>query len=271
MTIDWKGSGEVIPVFDQPEALVSGVIDIWQGASNYFNGVVPSASAGYISPWGADEQGPGTPIYEFKVDRWEEQGARLLFESMGPPGEGNFYMYLNKMIERPQDVKGMKIRVAPHTKFLALALDAEPITLPGGEIYMAMERGTVDGFIWPIEDSFNEMGWPEVTKYIVNHSVFRGILGFAMNLDKWNSLDPFFQEVILAAGQYVCIWREGFAYEGSRSQHLRALEAGVQDISFSAADAEWYVNAANEALLQSFADKMDPNNYAKLREIYGLD
>ena len=40
-----------MPTFDQPEALVRGVFDIWYGAPNYWAGIVPGGYVTEMSPY----------------------------------------------------------------------------------------------------------------------------------------------------------------------------------------------------------------------------
>ena len=48
--ITFKGSRDVVPTFDQPEALVRGLFDVWYGAPNYWAGVVPGGYFSELSP-----------------------------------------------------------------------------------------------------------------------------------------------------------------------------------------------------------------------------
>ena len=51
VVINFKGAREVVPTFDQPEALVRGVFDVWYGALNYWAGVV---KPGYVTELSSD-------------------------------------------------------------------------------------------------------------------------------------------------------------------------------------------------------------------------
>ena len=65
--ITYLGASDVVPTFDQPEALVNGVFDVWYGAPNYWAGVVPGGDVTELSPFKIADQGPGSEIYEFLV------------------------------------------------------------------------------------------------------------------------------------------------------------------------------------------------------------
>ncbi len=59
LVITFKGSRDVVPTFDQPEALVRGVFDVWYGAPNYWAGVVPGGYVMELSRAEYLDNGPG--------------------------------------------------------------------------------------------------------------------------------------------------------------------------------------------------------------------
>lgn len=131
--IVYKGSKEVVPTFDQPEALVRGLFDVWYGAPNYWAGIAP---AGYVTELSQDEipdHGPGSDLFRFMVDMYAEHGVRYLGHSAGDPQTGSHYVHLKPRISGIEDLKGLKIRVPPLTRFFVDAVGAEPVTLPPGE------------------------------------------------------------------------------------------------------------------------------------------
>ena len=59
VVINFKGAREVVPTFDQPEALVRGVFDVWYGALNYWAGVVkPGIRDRAVVRWNLPTAGP---------------------------------------------------------------------------------------------------------------------------------------------------------------------------------------------------------------------
>ena len=57
----------------------------------------------------------------------------------------HFYFYTVNKIEKIDDFKGQKLRVAPLYRAFALKLGTSPVTMPHSEIYAALERGVVNG------------------------------------------------------------------------------------------------------------------------------
>jgi len=265
--INWKGAGEVIPTFDQPEALAKGVIDIGNIVPNYMAGVVPGAYVLEMSRLLPIEQGPGTPIYEALVDMYAEKNIRYIGEYAGSNGTGSFYLFTRFKPEKLSDISGKKIRVSPLTRQFIESLGAEPITMPPGDIYLAMERGVVDGFIWPFVAAFNEMGFPKVTKCVIDLPVYRGSMGMFMNMKSWNGISGEIQKKILDIQLLTAEWGEGFYASAGPNQMKQAKAAGLEFVKFSGAENEKYVKLSQDALWSYFKEILKPDRYTKLRQL----
>ncbi|MBI2881544.1 MAG: TRAP transporter substrate-binding protein DctP [Candidatus Tectomicrobia bacterium] len=271
LVIEYKGASEVVPTFDQPEALMRGVFDVWFGAPNYWAGVIPGGYITELSPYEIPDKGPGSNLFNFMVQMYEKKGVRYLGHASGDPGMGNHFMYTQKKVGSIAGLKGMKIRVPPLTRFFVTAVGAEPVTLPPGEIYLALERGTVEGFTWPVYDGFINFGWQEVSKFIILHPLYRNGTGVNMNLAKWNRLPKDLQEVILEAVRVTQIWSQGWISAFQTSQLATMKKAGMKVIEFSPAEARRWGKTANEALWGQFKKVMSADDYAKARKLLGYD
>ena len=73
VVINFKGAREVVPTFDQPEALVRGVFDVWYGALNYWAGVVKPGYVTELSPLEPPDGGPGHALHDFMVKMYERR------------------------------------------------------------------------------------------------------------------------------------------------------------------------------------------------------
>jgi TRAP-type C4-dicarboxylate transport system substrate-binding protein len=103
---------------------------------------------------------------------------------------------IKKPIRCLEDLKGMKIRsvggVAPS---VLKALGAVPVVMPTPDVYVALERGTVDGTIgaWEQLEPFR---FQEVTKYHTTVNLWVGQFYVVMNSKRWESLPPDIQKTI---------------------------------------------------------------------------
>jgi TRAP-type C4-dicarboxylate transport system substrate-binding protein len=88
------------------------------------------------------------------------------------------------------DLKGRKIRVAgPSQGDFLNALGAQPVAIAFGEVYTALERGTVDCAVTGTGTG-NAQKWFEVTSHLYTLVASWGISGYMVNLAWWNKLDP---------------------------------------------------------------------------------
>lgn len=270
LVIEFKGAKEVIPTFDQPEALVRGVFDIWYGAPNYWAGVVPGGYFTELSPYEIPDNGPGSELFDFVVKMYEKHGVRYLGHFSGELGTGNHFMYTQKKIAGIGDLKGMKVRVPPLTRFFVDAIGAEPVTLPPGEIYLALERGTVEGFTWPFYDGFTNFGWQEVSKYLVHHPLYRDGISINMNLKKWNSLPEDLQQIMLEAARKTQAWSQGWVSAFQATQLVGMQAGGMKVIEFSPEEAELWQTTAQDSLWAHFKSVMSAEDYAEARRLLGI-
>ena len=271
LVIEFKGSSDVIPTFDQPEALVRGVFDVWYGAPNYWAGVVPGGYVTELSSFEIPDQGPDSELFALLVAMYAEHGVRYLGHFSGELGTGNHFMYTQEEVSGIGDLAGLKVRVPPLTRFFVEEIGAEPVTLPPGEIYLALERGTVDGFTWPIFDGFTNFGWQEVSKYVILHPLYRDGTSINMNLDKWNGLPPDVQEIVLEAVRKTQAWSLGWVAAFQSSQLADMQEGGMTAVEFSPEEAQRWRETADAALWKHFESVMGPDEYATARRLLAAE
>lgn len=269
--IVYKGSKEVVPTFDQPEALVRGLFDVWYGAPNYWAGIAP---AGYITELSNSEipdHGPGSDLFQFMVDMYAEHGVRYLGHYAGDPQTGSHYLHLKPEISGIGDLKGLKIRVPPLTRFFVEAVGAEPVTLPPGEVYVAMDRGTVDGFTWPYFDGFTNFGWQEITNYTVNEPLYRNGVSIMMNMEAWDALSPEVQQAMEDAIASTQQWALGWVAAHDAVQLEAMRDAGMALIELPEEQSKEWRETANNALWQHFKDSMSNEDYTAARAMMGYE
>ncbi|WP_439501715.1 TRAP transporter substrate-binding protein DctP [Aminobacter ciceronei] len=246
--IQYMGADEVIPPFDQPEALVNGVFDVWYGAPNYFTGVVPGGDITELSTHLTPDDGPGSELHDFLVKLYEPKGVRYLGHATGEPGVGTHYVSTQFPVTSIDDLKGKKLRVTPVTRHFVQSAGAESVTLPPGDIFLAMDRRTVDGFTWPVADAFTRYGWQEVTKYMIDQPMYRSGASIAMNLDKWDSLTPETQGILLEAMKETQEWTRAWFAKNLAEQVGLMQKAGMQVLKLSEPEAERWNATAKDSL-----------------------
>ena len=271
LVIEFKGSKDVIPTFDQPEALVRGVFDIWYGAPNYWAGIVPGGYVTELSTYEIPDNGPGSDLFAFVAKMFEKHGVAYLGHFSGELGTGNHFMYTQQKVSGISDLKGMKIRVPPLTRFFVDAIGAEPVTLPPGEVYLALERGAVEGFTWPFYDGFTNFGWQEVSKYVIHHPLYRDGISIKMNLDKWNSLPDDLKDIMLEATRKTQAWSQGWVSAFQAIQLAGMQKGGMKVIEFSNVEADRWHKTAGDALWSHFKSVMSAEEYTSARHLLGAE
>jgi TRAP-type C4-dicarboxylate transport system substrate-binding protein len=167
-------------------------------------------------------------------------------------GEGtlnmNFYLYTNPQVETPKDLAGKKIRVFPPFIPLINALGAVPINLPMGDIYTAMERGAVDGFVMTHLGFVTDFSWHEVTKHVIDYPLYQAVAVILVNQKKWNQLPPDVQKAIIAFKQGTVdpAISDYYAKLSAESWQL-LMDNGVKPIKFPQADGEAFLKMAYDS------------------------
>lgn len=168
-------------------------------------------------------------------------------------------------INSVSDLKGLTFRASAGTPSdLLLAWGATPIQMAPGDIYQAVQKGTVDGFVfdWSGMVSF---GLQEVTKYLVTYPVYCGPYYLMMNRDSFNELPEDLQNIILEHSGRETSKEFAWVFEYDENRGYEAcVEAGCEPINLSdEATAEF--ESYNESLLGTWEennkDKIDTAAY----------
>jgi TRAP-type C4-dicarboxylate transport system substrate-binding protein len=102
----------------------------------------------------------------------------------------------NKKVVTMNDFKGLKIRCGGSIQSQSVAfLGGTGVSMPGGEQYMALQTGVIDGAISGIDMALDRKFY-EVTKYAPRQPLYFGIYLLLMNKETWNGLPPELQKLI---------------------------------------------------------------------------
>jgi len=200
--------------------------------------------------------------YDLRMDILKKQNVMYL----GRPEHGVwFHIFTNKPVKKPQEMTGQKIRTSATYEPFVKMLGAVPITLPGAEVYTALERGVVDGYAWSVLGNLS-MGWPEVCKNIIGPRIYAMNLETLINLDTWNKLSKPMQKLmsdLMIANEEK--YEKVFVDLGEKE--LKAMQdKGMKLIQFSPEDTKWYVDLAYKAGWEEVIKK-SPDLGPKLRTL----
>jgi TRAP-type transport system periplasmic protein len=269
LVIDVKGNGEVIPTEEQIFAVGKGTIDmifscgddISQGSPVGYSMVLTD-----MKPWEERERG----IWDFYNETLgRDCNVHYLGQLMAPQW---WDLFTNVKTDTPDDLKGLKIRSGATHFGSVEAVGAIPVTTPMGDIYTAMERGIVDGFVFP-PIGWTQWGWQDVTKYWVGPRLVEGQNSTPLiNLDVWNSLtkqeqDWLTQPIIDHEDEIY-----GFHYwcwAGDVYGEEAIVNAGVERIEWTDEENKWVQDTWSEALWDYVEGQMNSDDFARFEELVG--
>ncbi|MDW5299231.1 MAG: DctP family TRAP transporter solute-binding subunit [Sedimentibacter sp.] len=145
-------------------------------------------------------------------------------------GENGFRQLTNsvKSVETPADMAGMKIRIPGIKMFISLfkALGSDPITMNFGEVFTALQQGTIDGQENPT-DVISSSKINEVQKYMTvwNYSYDAIILG--MNKDKFESFSAEDQQILKDAAKEACDYQKQLNRDKADEQTQQFIDGGM--------------------------------------------
>ncbi|MCX5826231.1 MAG: TRAP transporter substrate-binding protein [Deltaproteobacteria bacterium] len=114
------------------------------------------------------------------------------------------FVSIAKPIKKPEDLKGLKFRVAETPLHLDIfrALNASPTPMPYGEIYSSLQNKVIDGLEMDLSAIQMEKHY-EVAKYVTLSRHFTWPAVLMMNLAKFNALSPEDQKIIADSAKEV--------------------------------------------------------------------
>jgi len=135
--------------------------------------------------------------------------------------------WFNKEIKEPSDFNGVKMRIGGWAGKTLQKLGCVPQQLAGGDIYPALEKGTIDAAEWvgPYDDE--KLGFYKVTKYYYYPAWWEGgtTLHFLINTAKWEELPKSYKAILTAAAGFTNVVTQA-RYDARNPQALKRLVAG---------------------------------------------
>ncbi len=100
------------------------------------------------------------------------------------------FLHSRKPVKTLKDLQGLKLRTAGAWLEISKGMGASPVTMPGGEVYTALERGTIDATEWGTLYENKSPGFHKVTKYVIIPGVHQPTAPFELLINKkaWGKL-----------------------------------------------------------------------------------
>jgi TRAP-type mannitol/chloroaromatic compound transport system substrate-binding protein len=225
-------AGEIVPGLQVADAVQNGTVEAGHTAGYYYVGKDPTFAFDTTIPFGLNTR---------QQNAWMTHGGGLelmreFFKDYNiisfPAGNTGAQMggWFRKEIKTVDDLKGLKFRIAGMAGQVVTKLGAVPQQIAGGDIYPALEKGTIDAAEWvgPYDDE--KLGFNKVAPFYYYPGWWEGEaqISLYVNTDKWKELPPAYQAVLEAACAEANLWMIG-KYDADNPAALRRLvAAGTQ-------------------------------------------
>ena len=169
---------------------------------------------------------------------------------------GGFY---RKEINSTDDLKGLKFRIGGFAGRVLAKVGVVAQQIAGGDIYPALEKGTIDAAEWvgPYDDE--KLGFQKVAQFYYYPGWWEGgtqIHNF-FNIDKWNQLTPTYKSILRTASDQANVWMTA-KYDAVNPGALKRLVAGGAQLKpFPGPVMDACLKAANEVYQEVSASNPD--------------
>ncbi|MDQ2634776.1 MAG: TRAP transporter substrate-binding protein [Pseudomonadota bacterium] len=204
-TIQPFAAGELVPGLQAADAAAAGTVEAAHTVAYYYWGKDPTWALGAAVPFALNARGMNAWMYHGGgIDLFNEfLGAQGL---VGYPG-GNTGVqmggWFRKEINTVADLQGLKMRIGGFAGKVVERLGVVPQQLAGGDIYPALEKGTIDAAEWvgPYDDE--KLGFQKVAPYYYYPGWWEGgpTVHFMFNKGKFEELPPAYKSLVRTAAQ----------------------------------------------------------------------
>jgi TRAP-type mannitol/chloroaromatic compound transport system substrate-binding protein len=262
-------AGEIVPGLQALDAVSNGTVEMCHTATYYYVGKDPTFAFGTAVPFGLNQR---------MMDAWCLHGGgndllNAFFAKHNAIGfiAGNTGAQMGgwyrKEIKTVEDLKGLKMRIGGFAGQVLTKLGLVPQQIAGGEIYQALERGTIDAAEWvgPYDDE--KLGFQKVAPFYYYPGWWEGgpMLYNLVNLAKWNELPKAYKAIVEQASHVANTWMMA-KYDAGNPAALRRLIAGGAKLQpFSTAIMEACYKAANEVYAETSAKNAE---FKKIHDSY---
>jgi TRAP-type mannitol/chloroaromatic compound transport system substrate-binding protein len=201
--ISVHAGGELMPAFGVVDGVQNATVEMAHTAPYYFFGKDETFAIGCAIPFGLNSRQMSAWQFEgngMKLMREFYRNYNIIHFPMGNTGAqmGGWY---RKEIKSVADVKGMKMRIGGFSGRVLERMGGVPQNIPGGEIYQALEKGTIDAAEWvgPYDDL--KLGFFKVAPFYHYPGWWEGgpQLDLYINTKAWDGLSAEYKAIVESA------------------------------------------------------------------------
>jgi TRAP-type mannitol/chloroaromatic compound transport system substrate-binding protein len=261
--------GEIVPGLQALDAVQNGTVEACHTACYYYFGKDPTFAFGTAVPFGLNSRMQNAwQYFGGGIDLLNDffKGYNIYGVPMGNTG-AQMGGWFRKEINTPADFKGLKMRIGGYAGTVLAKLGLVAQQIAGGDIYPALEKGTLDAAEWvgPYDDE--KLGFNKVAKFYYYPGWWEGgaMLHLLINTEKWNALTPAYKSIVRTASEMANTWMQS-KYDAFNPAALKRLVAGgtqlrpfkpeVLDACLKAANEVYAENSAKNANFKKVYDSM---------------
>src|ERR1044072_9155707 len=225
-------AGEMVPGLQALDAVSAGSVEMCHTAAYYYVGKDPTFPLFCAVPFGLNTRQQNAWFYDAGGQKLMDEFTKkfnvviLLGGNTGAQMGGWF----RKEIKEVADLNGLKMRIAGLAGQVMAKLGVVPQQLGGGDIYPALEKGTVDAAEWvgPYDDE--KLGFYKVAPYYYYPGWWEGgtTNHFMFNIAKWEELPKAYKAIVTTAAGYANVEETGRRSEEHPQALKRLVAAGAQ-------------------------------------------
>jgi TRAP-type mannitol/chloroaromatic compound transport system substrate-binding protein len=259
-------AGEIVPGLQALDATSNATVECCHTVAYYYVGKDPTFGFGACMPFGLNTRQQFSWMYhggglELMREFYKDYGV-ISF----PAGNTGAQMggWFRKEVKSVADLKGLKFRIGGYAGTVLAKLGVVPQQLAGGDIYPALEKGTIDAAEWvgPYDDE--KLGFNKVARYYYYPGWWEGgpALHYFCNTAKYNELPAEYKAALHAGCQDGNTWMMA-KYDAQNPAALRKLVAGGTQLRpFPKA----VMDACYKAAMERYAEESAKN--PKWKKIY---
>jgi TRAP-type mannitol/chloroaromatic compound transport system substrate-binding protein len=195
--------GEIVPGLQVLDAVQNGTVECGHTVSYYYVGKDATFGFDASMPFGTNARQQNAWLYHGGGLELMREFFKTYNIMNFPGGNTGTQMggWFRKEIKTVEDLKGLKFRIGGYAGKVMAKLGVVPQQIAGGDIYPALEKGTIDAAEWvgPYDDE--KLGFNKVAPYYYYPGWWEGgpNVSFLVNLNEWAKLPKHYQAVFESA------------------------------------------------------------------------
>jgi TRAP-type mannitol/chloroaromatic compound transport system substrate-binding protein len=262
-------AGEIVPGLQALDAVTSGTVECAHTPIYFYIGKEPALGLGTGIPFGLNARqqhswwffGGGEQIVNEAMAKFNAYAI--------PCGNSGCQMggFFRKEINTVDDLKGLKFRIGGMGGQVLAKLGVVPTQIAAGDVYPALERGTIDAaeFVGPYDDE--KLGFVKVARNYYYPGWWEGgaMLHLVVNQEQWDKLPKHYQAIVRQASEAANNWMLA-KYDSvnpgalrrlvAQGAQLKAFPIPVMEAALKAAEEYYAETSAKSALFKKGYDSM---------------